>query len=88
MTFPGVKRRPPFVTLPRHKRSHEVIRLKGEMRRDATEYPKGLKPELALKQQSFIQLLRNETHRDNDALGVTQSSCGPSASVHAKPMRH
>lgn len=25
MKFPGVKRRPPFVTLPRHKRSHEVI---------------------------------------------------------------
>lgn len=38
MKFPGVKRRPPFVTLPRHKRSHEVIRLKGKMRRDADEY--------------------------------------------------
>ena len=38
MKFPGVKRRPPFVTLPRHKRSHEVIRLKGKMRRDAAEY--------------------------------------------------
>ncbi len=30
MKFPGVKRRPPFVTLPRHKRSHEVIRLKAK----------------------------------------------------------
>ena len=38
MKFPGAKRRHPFVTLPRHKRSHEVIRLKGKMRRDATEY--------------------------------------------------
>ena len=38
MKFPGAKRRPPFVTLPRHKRSHEVIRLKGKMRRDAAEY--------------------------------------------------
>ena len=34
-------------------------------------YPKGLKPELALKQQSFIQFLRDETRRDNDALGLT-----------------
>ncbi len=33
-------------------------------------YPKGLKPELALKQQSFIQFLRDETRRDNDALGL------------------
>ncbi len=38
MTFPGAKRRHPFVTLPRHKRSHEVIRLKGKRRRDAAEY--------------------------------------------------
>lgn len=38
MKFPGAKRRPPFVTLPRHKRSHEVIRLKGKMRRDVAEY--------------------------------------------------
>ena len=38
MKFPGAKRRPPFVTLPRHKRSHEVIRLKGKTRRDAAEY--------------------------------------------------
>jgi len=36
--FSVVKRRPPFVTLPRRKRSHEVIRLKGKMRRDAAEY--------------------------------------------------
>lgn len=34
-------------------------------------YPKGLKPEPALKQQSFIQFLRDETRRDNDALGFT-----------------
>ena len=33
-------------------------------------YPQGLKPELALKQQSFIQFLRDETRRDNDALGL------------------
>ena len=38
MKFPGAKRSPPFVTLPRHKRSHEVIRLKGKIRRDAAEY--------------------------------------------------
>lgn len=38
MKFPGAKRRPPFVMLPRHKRSHEVIRLKGKIRRDAAEY--------------------------------------------------
>ena len=38
MKFPVAKRRPPFVTLPRHKRSHEVFRLKGKMRRDAAEY--------------------------------------------------
>lgn len=29
MSYPPRKRRPPFVTLPRHKRSHEVIRLNG-----------------------------------------------------------
>lgn len=34
------------------------------------EYPKDLLPELALKQQSFIQFLRDETRRDNDALGL------------------
>lgn len=34
-------------------------------------YPKGLKPEPALKQQSFIRFLRDETRRDNDALGFT-----------------
>lgn len=38
MKFPGAKCRPPFVTLPRHKRSHEDIRLKGKMHRDAAEY--------------------------------------------------
>lgn len=38
MKFPRAKRRPPFVTLPRHKRSHEVIRLKSKIRRDAAEY--------------------------------------------------
>ena len=32
------KQRPPFSSLPRHKRSDEVIRLKGKMRRDAAEY--------------------------------------------------
>jgi hypothetical protein len=37
MKFPGAKRRPPFVTLPRHKRSQEVIRLNAKMRRDAAE---------------------------------------------------
>lgn len=34
-------------------------------------YPEGLKPDLALKQQSFIQFLRDETRRDNDALALT-----------------
>ncbi|KAG0190653.1 hypothetical protein DFQ28_001768 [Apophysomyces sp. BC1034] len=38
MSSPKSKCRPPFVTLPRHKRSNEVIRLKGKMRRDAAEY--------------------------------------------------
>jgi hypothetical protein len=32
------KRRPPFVTLPRHKRGNAVIRLKGKIRRDAVEF--------------------------------------------------
>ena len=32
------KKRPPFITLPRHRRSDEVIRLKGEIRRDADLY--------------------------------------------------
>lgn len=35
---PGAKRRPPFITLPRHKRGDMVICLKGQMRRDAAEY--------------------------------------------------
>jgi hypothetical protein len=38
MKFPTAKRRPPFVTLPRHKRSQKVINLKGKMRREAAEY--------------------------------------------------
>lgn len=38
MSSPQRKRRPPFVTLPRHKRSDEVIRLKGKMRRETAEY--------------------------------------------------
>jgi len=38
MKFPRTRRRPPFVTLPRHKRNSAVIRLKGEMRRNAAEY--------------------------------------------------
>lgn len=38
MTRPRVKRRPRFVTLPRHRRGDEVIRLKGKIRRDAAEY--------------------------------------------------
>lgn len=32
------KKRPPFITLPRHRRSDEVIRLKGKIRRDADLY--------------------------------------------------
>lgn len=32
------KRRPPFVSLPRHRRSEAVIRLKNKIRRDAAEY--------------------------------------------------
>lgn len=32
------KRRPPFVALPRHKRSSEAVRLKSKVRRDAAEY--------------------------------------------------
>lgn len=38
MSYRQRKRRRPFVTLPRHKRSHEVIRLKGKIRREAGEY--------------------------------------------------
>lgn len=38
MNEPRRKRRPPFVTLPRHRRSDAVIRLKGRMRRDAAVY--------------------------------------------------
>lgn len=33
-------------------------------------YPKGLMPDLALKQQSFIQFLRDETRRKNESLGA------------------
>lgn len=50
MKFPGAKRRPPFVTLPRHKRNHEVIRLKGKMRRDAAEYGGRLTSRLVLNE--------------------------------------
>lgn len=32
------KKRPPFISLTRHKRSDEVIRLKGQIKRDADEY--------------------------------------------------
>lgn len=32
------KKRSPFISLPRHKRSDEVIRLKGQIKRDAAEY--------------------------------------------------
>ena len=32
------KKRPSFITLPRHKRSNEVIRLKGRIKRDSDEY--------------------------------------------------
>jgi len=32
------KKRPPFISLPRHKRSDEVLRLKGRIKRDADEY--------------------------------------------------
>jgi len=38
MKFPRSKRRLPFSMLPRHKRREAVIRLKGKIRRDATEY--------------------------------------------------
>jgi hypothetical protein len=38
MSYPPRKRRPPFATLPRYKRSREVIRLKGKMRRGEAEY--------------------------------------------------
>ncbi|MDO9423646.1 MAG: hypothetical protein Q7T40_05600 [Methylobacter sp.] len=38
MTRRFEKKRPPFITLPRHKRSDEVIRLKGRMKRDSDEY--------------------------------------------------
>lgn len=38
MNRPQHKRHPPFVTLPRHKRSHEVVLLKGRMRHEAGEY--------------------------------------------------
>ncbi len=34
-------------------------------------YPKGLKPELAAKQQAFIQFLRDENAKDDEVLGWT-----------------
>lgn len=38
MTRRFKKKRPSFITLPRHKRSNEVIRLKGRIKRDSDEY--------------------------------------------------
>jgi hypothetical protein len=38
MPHPFKKKRPPFISRPRHKRSDEVIRLKGQIKRDANEY--------------------------------------------------
>lgn len=38
MSYRHRKRRRPFVTLARHKRGDEVIRLKGKMRRNSAEY--------------------------------------------------
>lgn len=38
MTHCFEKRRPPFITLSRHRRSDEVIRLKEKIQRDANEY--------------------------------------------------
>lgn len=32
------RKRPPFITLPRHKRSDEVVKLRGRIRRDAGDY--------------------------------------------------
>jgi hypothetical protein len=38
MTRRFAKKRSPFITLPRHKRRNEVIRLKGRIKRDSDEY--------------------------------------------------
>ena len=38
MTLRFAKKRPPFITLSRHKRSEAVVRLKGRIHRDATVY--------------------------------------------------
>ena len=38
MTHQFKKKRPAFVMLPRHKRSNEVIRLKGRIKRDSDKY--------------------------------------------------
>lgn len=38
MSYRRPKKRPPFVKLPRHKRSHEVVLLKGKIQRDTEEY--------------------------------------------------
>ena len=38
MSRPFGTKRPYFITLPRHKRSNEVIRLKSRIKRDAREY--------------------------------------------------
>lgn len=49
MRFSGVKCRPPLVTLPRHNGNHEVIRLRGKVRRTVTGSPVGVCARAALK---------------------------------------
>lgn len=50
MSFPRSRCRSPFVTLPRHRRSNEVIRLKAKIRRNATEYGGRFTSHLILKE--------------------------------------
>lgn len=38
MTRRFKRKSPPFISLPRHKRSDEVIRLKGRIKRDSDQY--------------------------------------------------
>lgn len=56
MTHRFKKKRPSFITLPRHKRSNEVIRLKGRIKRDSDEYGGMFTSHLVLDEPSRLDL--------------------------------
>ncbi|WP_234421682.1 hypothetical protein [Parazoarcus communis] len=62
MTFRYVKRRPPFVTLPRHKRREAVIRLNGAMCRNAGRFGGRFDSSLALDDPGRPDLYKQSFH--------------------------